>query len=192
MSEECTKIEGVSIVIPAYNEEGAVGQSVQGVLDVMNQSGLEYELIVVDDGSSDRTSEILKGMNGVVLMSIPENRGYGASLKTGIRQSKYDLIVITDADGTYPSERIPHLVAECKHYDMVVGARVGKNVQIPTIRKPAKWVLGKIASYLAGRRIPHNCRLTRCSQGVAPGLTCSGPFRARIDVRVPLACQCSF
>ena len=107
MSEEYTSISGVSIVIPAYNEERAVKKGVQGVLDVMNASDLEYELIVVDDGSSDNTPEILETMSGIVLVSVPENRGYGASLKTGIRKSKYDLIVITDADGTYPSEIIP-------------------------------------------------------------------------------------
>lgn len=154
MSEEYTTISGVSIVIPAYNEEGAVKEGVQGVLDVMHNSGIEFELIVVDDGSSDSTPEILETMDGIVLVSVPENRGYGASLKTGIRKSKYDLIVITDADGTYPSERIPELIDECRRYDMVVGARVGEHVHIPTIRKPAKWVLGKISSYLAGRQIP--------------------------------------
>ncbi len=154
MSEDYTTINGVSIVIPAYNEEGAVKKNVQDVLDVMRNSGLEYELIVVDDGSSDSTPEILETINDIVLISIPENRGYGASLKTGIRKSKYDLIVITDADGSYPSERIPELVDACRSYDMVVGARVGKHVHIPMIRKPAKWALGKISSYLAGRRIP--------------------------------------
>jgi glycosyltransferase involved in cell wall biosynthesis len=154
MSEEYTNINGVSIVIPAYNEEGAIEDGVRGVLDVMDNSELEYELIVVDDGSSDNTSEILSAMTGIVLISIPENRGYGASLKTGIRRSKFDLIVITDADGTYPSERIPDLIEECRRYDMVVGARIGEHVHIPMIRRPAKWVLGKISSYLAGRRIP--------------------------------------
>ncbi len=154
MSEEYTSIDGVSIVIPAYNEEGAIKEGVRGVLDVMDDSGLEYEVIVVDDGSSDGTSEILQAMNGIVLISIPENRGYGASLKTGIRKSRYDLIVITDADGTYPSDRIPEMVNECRRYDMVVGARVGEHVHIPMIRRPAKWALGKISSYLAGRRIP--------------------------------------
>ncbi len=154
MSEDYTNIHGVSIVIPAYNEEGAIKEGVQGVLDVMRDSGFEYELIVVDDGSTDGTPEILETMDGIILISVPENRGYGASLKTGIRRSRYDLIVITDADGTYPSERIPELINECRRYDMVVGARVGEHVHIPTIRKPAKWVLGKISSYLAGRQIP--------------------------------------
>jgi len=154
MSEAYTIIDGISIVIPAYNEEGAIEAAVRHVQEVMNGSGFKYELIVVDDGSSDRTAEILEGIDGVVLIPVPENRGYGASLMTGIRKSRFDLIAITDADGTYPAEKIPELVAQCNRYDMVVGARVGDNVHIQTIRKPAKWVLGKISSYLAGRRIP--------------------------------------
>lgn len=147
-------IDGISIVIPAYNEEDGIENAVRHVQEVMNESGLRYELIVVDDGSSDRTAAILEGFDDITLIPVPENRGYGASLITGIRKARYELIAITDADGTYPAERIPELVEECNRYDMVVGARVGENVHIQTIRKPAKWFLGKISSYLAGRRIP--------------------------------------
>jgi len=154
MSITATAGDGISIVIPAYNEEDAIEQAVRHVQEVMNASGLRHELIVVDDGSSDRTAEILEGIDGIILIAVPENRGYGASLVTGIRKSKYDLIAITDADGTYPAEKIPELAGQCNRYDMVVGARVGENVHIQSIRKPAKWVLGKISSYLAGRRIP--------------------------------------
>ena len=154
MSNDYTNIDGVSIVIPAYNEEGAIEDGVKGVLDIMNKSGMKFELIVVNDGSTDKTAEILENIDGIVFISLTENRGYGASLKTGIRKAKYDVVAITDADGTYPSERIPELVEECRHYDMVVGARTGDEVHIPTIRKPAKWFLGRVSSYLAGYDIP--------------------------------------
>jgi len=154
LSDVHSTTDGISIVVPAYNEEDAIETSIQSVKEVMDGSGLRYELIVVDDGSTDRTAEILEAMDGIVLVSVPENRGYGASLIAGIHRSSYDLIVITDADGTYPAQRIPELVEACSRYDMVVGARVGDNVHIQTLRKPAKWVLGKISSYLAGRRIP--------------------------------------
>jgi glycosyltransferase involved in cell wall biosynthesis len=107
----------------------------------------------VDDGSLDRTAE-LAAAAGARLISLPENQGYGAALKAGIHLSLHDIIVITDADGTYPSERIPDLIQMLGDYDMVVGARTGDDVNIPLIRRPAKWVLGKLANYVTGRHIP--------------------------------------
>ena len=140
-----------SVVIPAFNEERGIVPTLRELRAVLN--GLEYELLVVDDGSRDRTAELARA-EGVTVVQQPVNRGYGAALKTGIRRAKHDVIVITDADGTYPASAIPGLVAGCETYEMVVGARVGANVAIPLARRPAKWVLGKLASYLAGRAIP--------------------------------------
>ena len=81
----------------------------------------------------------------VVLLQHHANRGYGASLKTGIRHARYETLCITDADGTYPNERIPDLLSAMTdaHADMVVGARTGDYVHIPLARRPAKWVIGK-------------------------------------------------
>jgi glycosyltransferase involved in cell wall biosynthesis len=84
----------------------------------------------------------------------PENRGYGAAIKTGILAAKHDTIVILDADGTYPSDQIPALIAKLQAADMVVGARTGADVHIPWLRKPAKWVLGWMATRIAGQPIP--------------------------------------
>ena len=145
--------EPVSIVIPAFNEEGGITVGIETLRAAMDGIGREYEIIVVDDGSEDRTAELaLK--EGVTVLSQPENRGYGASLKVGIDYSSYDIIIITDADGSYPADAIPGLLDDLKGYEMVVGARIGEKVAIPTVRQPAKWFLGKLASYLAGRHIP--------------------------------------
>ena len=146
-------LEPVSIVIPAFNEEESIQSSIRDVRTAMDASGLEYELLVVDDGSGDQTAERAE-QEGARVFRLPENSGYGAALKAGIARSKYQIIVITDADGTYPADQIPVLVRQLNGYDMVVGARIGDNVAIPTIRKPAKWLLRKLASYLAGRTIP--------------------------------------
>lgn len=143
----------ISIVIPAYNEEGAIVDGIREVVAVMKESGMEYELLIVDDGSEDKTAELARSQD-VPVIQLPENKGYGAALKAGIAKSKYDIIVITDADGTYPASEIPNLVSQLDGYDMVVGARIGANVAIPMVRRPAKWVLGKLAGYLAGRPIP--------------------------------------
>lgn len=146
----------VSVVIPAYNEEGAIGQVLHQLRQTLDASGLMYEVLVVDDGSADQTGQIVAQIAGVTLLHHRVNKGYGAALKTGIRHAQYGLICITDADGTYPNERIADLVARLDEggYDMVVGARTGDNVAIPLVRRPAKWALGQVANYVAGERIP--------------------------------------
>lgn len=144
---------GVSIVIPAYNEEDGIVPVLQKLLDVTRAQEAPYEIIVVNDGSTDRTRERLAGISDIRVIDHQANRGYGSALKTGIRNAQYDIIVITDADGTYPNECIPELVGYLTDYDMVVGARVGESVHIPLLRRLPKWVLGKLASYLAQTRI---------------------------------------
>jgi glycosyltransferase involved in cell wall biosynthesis len=154
--EKTTSLKSpVSIVIPAYNEENGLGHVLAELLEKMNAVEGEYEVIVVNDGSADETAVIAEQYD-VTVINHRVNRGYGASLKTGIRHAKYDIICITDADGTYPNERIPELVNTLyeHHLDMVVGARIGDNVAIPTIRKPAKWALGRVANYVADEPIP--------------------------------------
>jgi len=151
--DEPKRVGMVSIVIPAYNEEEGIVESVEGVCDVMARSHYDYEVIVVDDGSTDKTSELVRS-TGARVVRHEENRGYGAGLKTGIQAAKGDWIVITDADSTYPADRIPDLLRDAGEYDMVVGARVGGGARIPLIRRPAKWVLAKLANYLAETKIP--------------------------------------
>jgi glycosyltransferase involved in cell wall biosynthesis len=153
MEIEDNTVTGISIVIPAFNEEGAIAGGIREVREVMESSGYEYEIIVVDDGSEDNTADLARA-EGVKLIELPENQGYGAALKAGIRRTAHEIIVITDADGTYPAKFIPDLVGQLGMYDMVVGARTGSNVAAPLVRMPAKWVLRKLAGYLAGRHIP--------------------------------------
>ncbi len=144
---------GVTVVVPAYNEEGAIAAQIENLRAVMNACGRPWELIVVDDGSTDGTAA-QAGQPGVRLIRQGRNRGYGAALKAGIHAAQHEWIVITDADGTYPCEAIPALLERAGEFDMVVGARVGENVAIPWVRRPAKWVLGRLASYLAEQEIP--------------------------------------
>ena len=145
--------DGVCVVVPAYDEELAIEQHLRELEAVLSQLGCPYELIVVNDGSSDRTGEIARS-SGARVIDLPENRGYGAALKTGIDASRFETIIITDADGTYPAREIPALLALSSQYDMVVGARIRADAAIPMVRRPAKWVLTRLASFLAGRRIP--------------------------------------
>ena len=150
----------LSIVIPAFNEADGIGPVLTRLASVMAASGLAHEILVVDDGSSDGTARAVEALLGTLpsvrLLQHEENRGYGASLKTGILAAAAPVIAITDADGTYPNERIPELfrTLQTRRADMVVGARTGENVHIPLVRRPAKAVLGALANYLSGRKIP--------------------------------------
>jgi glycosyltransferase involved in cell wall biosynthesis len=143
----------VSIVIPAYNEGPYVGGQIRAVKDVMDNSGWNYEIILVDDGSTDGT-DLAAAAQGVRVIRHRRNRGYGAALKRGVSAAQFDWILITDADGTYPPEAIPELLAQADSNEMVVGARVTANRKIPLVRRPAKWFLARLASYLAERRLP--------------------------------------
>lgn len=143
-----------SLIIPVYNEEQSVISTLDHLQKILNAAACEYEIVVVNDGSTDGTEQILRSRHDIKVIQHARNRGYGAALKTGIRHAQYPLIVITDADGTYPNERIPELVTLTKTADMVVGARVGANVIYPTIRKIPKWFLVHFAQWVTMHRIP--------------------------------------
>ncbi|MFZ5559772.1 MAG: glycosyltransferase family 2 protein [Patescibacteria group bacterium] len=144
----------LSIIIPAYNEEESIERIIKELKQELNKLDLDYEMIVVNDASIDKTGEILKKISNIKIIEHPENRGYGASLKSGFKKSQGELILIIDADGTYPNESIPELIKYASSYDMVIGARTGKQTKIPLIRKPAKWILNRLANYLSESKIP--------------------------------------
>ena len=151
-----TETLGLTIVVPAYNEEGGIGGVLDDLLDMAGTVAMPWEVVVVDDGSRDRTAEIAHGRDGVRVIRHTVNKGYGAALKTGVRHARYELVCITDADGTYPNGRIPDLMETLvrDELDMIVGARTGPNVAIPLVRRPAKWAIRRLAEYVAGQRIP--------------------------------------
>lgn len=155
-SGEPSTFQGVSIVIPAYNEEASISQVLTHISKILRDSELPYEIIVVDDSSKDKTAEVVQTHRDIRLIRHRSNRGYGGALKTGIRHARYELVCITDADGTYPNEHIPGMVQRLieNEYDMVVGARTGESVAIPLARRPAKWVVGKVANFVGGENIP--------------------------------------
>ncbi|MDP6539853.1 MAG: glycosyltransferase family 2 protein [Planctomycetota bacterium] len=148
---------GVTIVVPAYNEEGAIGGVVERLCAL--ELGVPTELLVVDDGSSDGTPAALdvldERFDSLTVVRHRENSGYGAALKTGFARARHDVVVITDADGTYPESSIAELLERIDDgADMAVGSRTGSDVHIPLIRRPAKAFLRWMASFLAGTPIP--------------------------------------
>jgi glycosyltransferase involved in cell wall biosynthesis len=149
----------LSVVIPAYNEENGIVDIMERVLAVrpaLKAAGIpELELIVVDDGSRDRTAEIVRAQAGVRLIQQPRNKGYGAALKTGFSAARGELLGFLDADGTYPPEYFPEL---CKQAmagaELVVGSRrSGSDSQMPAVRRLGNLIWSNLVSVLGGERV---------------------------------------
>ena len=145
----------VSVVVPAYNEE----HGIRPVLTSLGRTlsalpGVTYEIIVVDDGSTDGTSEAARDLPDVSVVRHDSNRGYGAALKTGLRHARYEWICITDADGTYPNERIGDLLAATDGAHMVVGARTEPGAHDTWLRRLPRTFLRRYAEWVTRRRIP--------------------------------------
>jgi glycosyltransferase involved in cell wall biosynthesis len=138
----------ITILIPAYNVEASIGNVLEGLREWRDRA----EIIVVSDGSTDRTPEIAERA-GVRVIRHRVNKGYGAALKIGIRAAAGDIIVMMDADGEHNAAQIQRLIDAMNDNDMVVGAR-GKDSYTPLIRRPGKWILSKVANYLAQTNIP--------------------------------------
>jgi glycosyltransferase involved in cell wall biosynthesis len=145
----------LSVVIPAYNEENGIAEIANRVLAVsgaLAESGVELsELIVVDDGSSDRTVEIASAIDGVRLIRHPRNRGYGAALKTGFLEARSEFVGFLDADGTYPPEFFPQLCKPAlQGAELVIGSRMaGAESQMPITRRIGNLFFANLLSIVA-------------------------------------------
>lgn len=152
-----TPIPPFSVLVPCYNEEDAIEQTVDALRKCLGD-GTGYELIIIDDGSTDNSAGVLARLAGndpsLIVVTQDRNRGYGAALKAGVRKARAPLIIITDADGTYPNERLPELIDRAEDADMVVGSRTADDVTYPLIRKIPKTFLRRYSSWLAGKNIP--------------------------------------
>lgn len=149
----------LSLIIPIYNERDAIRSTIDEVVAFMDKIDI-FEIIVVDDGSTDGSSEILDEVVSqqpqVRLKRHARNSGYGAALKTGVRAARGTYLAITDADSTYPNERIRDLLRICMEddADMVVGARTGANVTYSTLRKIPKYFMRRFCQWITQREIP--------------------------------------
>jgi len=182
----------VSIIVPAYNEEQGIAQVLEQLCEVMGMSGWEYEILVVDDGSGDKTGEVAAQYKNVTVLRHRKNRGYGAALKAGIAKARAETIVIIDADGSYSSEFIPVLLQQADGYDMVVGARTTSINHTPLVRKPAKWFLRVLASYLAGQHLPDlNSGLRVMKKGLVQRFSHVLPSGYSFTTSITLALLCN-
>ena len=145
----------ISIIIPAYNEENAIENTINRCKAILKDFDSKSEIIVIDDCSADKTLEIISAIKDIKVISHPHNIGYGHSLKDGIMAADNDIIVITDGDGTYPVEEIPNLYHEySKGFNMVVGARKGKHYHESMTKMIFRKILKFLVEFTAGRKIP--------------------------------------
>ncbi|MBL94795.1 MAG: family 2 glycosyl transferase [Magnetovibrio sp.] len=146
----------LSVVIPAYNEGAAIKATVETLKGALTGAETidKFEIIVVNDGSSDGTGDILEELKGIRVIHHPHNIGYGKALKTGIKAAKFDAIAISDADGTYPINEIPRLLEIYNAgYDMVVGARTGSVYRGSGLKFRLRRALRVLVEFAAGRSI---------------------------------------
>ncbi|MDQ3212996.1 MAG: glycosyltransferase family 2 protein [Acidobacteriota bacterium] len=138
----------VSVVVPAFNE----ARGISDVVAELTTAGPWYEIIVVDDGSTDETAERAAGA-GAVVVRHPYNKGNGAAVKSGIRRATGEFVMIIDGDGQHRPEDAGRLVSRLGEYDLVVGARAS-TTQASVARRLGNSMLNGLASYLTGRHIP--------------------------------------
>jgi len=144
----------VSIILPVYNEVAHLRSEVERIQAAMSSSKYSYEIIVVDDGSTDGSAELAATLDGVRLIRFSQNRGSGSARKAGTAAARGRATVWTDVDMTYPNDDIPMLVKELEGYDQVVGARTTEEGTMKGLRVPAKWFIRRLASFLADTKIP--------------------------------------
>ncbi len=144
----------VTIVLPVFNESGHLEKEIFRIHESMKNSDHSYEILVVDDGSTDGSGDILREIDGIRLLQFAHNRGSGSARKYGTLAARGRIVVWTDVDMSYPNDQIPALLDELDHYDQVVGARRTEEGTIKLLRKPAKWFIRRLATYLSGTKIP--------------------------------------
>jgi glycosyltransferase involved in cell wall biosynthesis len=153
-SSDEAQVVDVSVVLPVYNECGHLLLEIDRIREALAASGRTFEIVVVDDGSDDGSGEQLRAIDDIRLIQFRQNRGAGSARRAGTRAARGRVVVWTDADMTYPNDRIPELVDELEGWDQVVGARTSEQGTAKVARVPAKWLIRALASYLTETKIP--------------------------------------
>ncbi|MFA6593826.1 MAG: glycosyltransferase family 2 protein [Candidatus Buchananbacteria bacterium] len=148
----------LSIIIPNFNDGEALPKVIDSLTKELIGNQIIHEIIVVNDGSTDQSGEILKQDDRIKTINHPYNKGYGASLKTGAKNAQYDWLVFFDADGQHQAEDIKRMLVYTENFDLISGERMG--YQGPWIRQPGKKLIHLLAIYLLGKKIADfNCGL---------------------------------
>jgi len=143
-----------SVVVPVYNEEKVIKKVLREIKRTLKKEKVRFEIIVVNDGSTDSSGQILEKEKGIRILAHSKNKGYGATIKTGVMKAKFENIIMIDGDNTYSPQDISLLIKNFKDEEMIVGARIGKKIHESFLRKIMKKILVLLASYLVEEKIP--------------------------------------
>jgi len=150
------KTRRCAIIIPVYNEENAIAKTYDRVRQTTDKiNDFDFDLVFVNDGSTDSTKQILAGLDGATIIDHDHNRGYGAALRTGLEFTDHEWVIILDADGTYPIEDLKDITSgAAQGFDMVIGARQGEGIRVNPMKRIARWILRKVVHVLTGVMVP--------------------------------------
>ncbi len=148
--------QSCAIIIPVFNEEGAIRDTVMRLQRIATTlAEWQFEIICVNDASTDSTAAILNEIKGITVLTHTLNRGYGGALRTGLNHASAEWVFIVDADATYPIEELGQLLSEIDNgADMVVGARKGIGITASPFHRIARWILRKMTHILTGTMVP--------------------------------------
>lgn len=144
----------LSVVLPVYNEAGHLREEIDRIRKSLEESDYSFEIIVVDDGSSDGSGESLAEIDGIRVLRFRQNRGVGSARKYGTMVARGRYVAWTDVDMSYPNDELPRLLDEIDGWDQVVGHRTSEQGTVKLLRRPAKWFIRRLASYLTKVPIP--------------------------------------
>lgn len=156
----------LSAVIPAYNEERRLPKTLSSVIDYFNNNNILSEIIIVDDGSTDKTIDIvesfLKNYKNISLIKLPQNRGKGFAVKTGVMSANYPYVIFFDADGSTPISEIDKLLEHIENNDIVIGSRYADKNTVKRMQTFPRRVVGKIANFLTSKLLFSDIKDVRC------------------------------
>ncbi|HYB74040.1 MAG TPA: glycosyltransferase family 2 protein [Candidatus Sulfotelmatobacter sp.] len=145
--------DGLTVVIPAFNEAGAIRGVVEATRRTLKDLGVDHEVIVVDDASEDGTA-VEAAAAGARVLAHPANAGYGAAILTGAGQARFELMAILDADGSYPPQELVKLLPHARQFDMVIGQRTGEVYRGGPLKRRGRGAFAWLARFVTGQSIP--------------------------------------
>lgn len=154
----------LSLVIPVYNEEKRIKKSLERILSYLSSVCVEYEIIIVDDGSSDKTLDVVEGLitDRIRIIPVSENRGKGYAVKMGMLASRYEYILFSDADLSTPIEEL-EVFAKCmKEFDIIIGSRAMKDSNIEIHQPWLKEFLGRVGNKVIQLMLLPGIQDTQC------------------------------